>query len=492
MNQTHTDPLSRKRRRVEDIIIDLGDIDNSEESLDSSEIEVDDFQLKFPEGANLDNKQIKQMDQYYQKDPLNKIIENALSNNYIHYLAENRDTLKSIDYVYNHQLPHKPKPSDQMNSGRCWMFAGLNAMRYHLMDKYQLKDNFELSGAYLFYWDRLERANRFLEVMINWRDRPIDDREVNYMLGNPIEDGGYWHYFVELVLKYGVMPKTNYDECFNTNFSNDGLDIINEKLRDYAVTIRNKSFSEAELRKEKKTWMQEIYGIVNKFYGKPPDKFTWKFYDTEEKIQEIKNITPLRFYQVHVNYKVEMMIVLCHDPRHPYYHTCVRKNMGNLVEGKPIAHINLPIKKLKKYASESIKNGEPVWFACDMGQKLYQDKDLMDPDAFDYERLLGTKFTRNKKERVEFGSSSPNHAMLLVGVDEISNGKYRKWRVENSWGGEPDHDPDKSYIQMSDKWFDEYVFEVVIDLKYILESDLTKIKKEIIELESWDNLGMIK
>lgn len=107
--------------------------------------------------------------------------------------------------TFNIKIPLEGSPvTNQRASGRCWLFASTNVFRVAIMKKHNLKE-FELSQAYLFFWDKLEKANWFLEQIIDTAQEDLDTRLVQELLAAPVNDGGQWDMVVNLVAKYGLV-----------------------------------------------------------------------------------------------------------------------------------------------------------------------------------------------------------------------------------------------------------------------------------------------
>jgi bleomycin hydrolase len=465
----------------------LMDSEPEQQSEAESEKEICGIRELNQESIGLTDQDIKRFQREYNLDQANKTIQNALAEMPLSALVINRNRSRQINYVYNNVLKKQPRATNQQHSGRCWMFAALNMIRLPMMEKYDL-DNFEFSEAYLFFWDKLERANWILELMIHLKDKsdsdPIDNRMLSYYLsGNThiLEDGGYWYHFRNLVDKYGLMPKTNYDECYNTMDTTEMNEILKVKVSEYSCKLNKSKNVDEALHQEKLQYMSEFYGLLVKFLGEPPKKFHWQYYDQNHHYSELKDLTPLSFYRIHVPFDVDSKVILVHDPRpkNPYYAHYIVDYFANMIKGMPNIHFNFPISRIKKYVADSIKNNEAVWFCCDVGKCFDPYRNVLDTKLFDYEQGLNIDFDMSKAERLCYGASGPTHAMLITGVDEASPGKYRKWRVENSWGAYTDNqdmeDPLKGYILMSDDYFEKYLFCVAIDPKYISEQDAKKM-----------------
>jgi bleomycin hydrolase len=434
--------------------------------------------------------QIRKWRNSFQKDTKSQIIMNALTKNSIQDIAMNWQVNSTIDHTYSHEIETMEKVTNQEKSGRCWIFAGLNILRIATGKKLNLK-NFEFSQSYLMFWDKLEKSNYFLENIIDTRGKDIRDRTVMWLLDTPIGDGGQWDMFVDLVKKYGVLPKSVANESYNSSNSNFMNRIISGKLREDAFKLRRlyqKGKDEEFLRDEKEKMMEEIYRMLCLNLGEQPDKFSWGYRDKDKNFKRIENVTPQDFYEKYVPVDLENMITLINAPMcdKEYMKLYTVKYLGN-VHGKRVIYMNLEVEQLKEYALKTIKNDEPVWFGCDVGKLYNRDKGIMDTSLYDYEGVFDTQFTLDKGGRLDYGDSRLTHAMVLSGVD-VEKGKTKKWKVENSWGKDVG---EKGYFIMTDGWFDQYVFEVAINKEYFAQELIDLLKTEPVVLPPWDPMGAV-
>ncbi len=442
--------------------------------------------------AQISQSNISSFQKEYQKNPQNRISRNALTRTKIQDVAMNWDAFTQINHQYSHIVKGEMgKVTDQKKSGRCWGFAGLNLFRIELSKKYNLKD-FEFSQNYFIFWDKLEKSNYFFENIIKTADQPLDSRLVAWILSNPLEDGGQWDMFVNLINKYGVVPKTAMPESFQS--SNTGMlnRLLTRKLREYAHYLRTqyaKGVKVSQLRKDKEEMLSTVYQVLCLFLGTPPTTFEWEIRDKKNIFKRFTNQTPTEFMKKHVDINLADKVCLIHCPMSDknYNELYTVSHLGNVEEGDVIRYVNLEISQLKNYASKSLKDGEAVWFGCDVGKMFNLDLGVMDIDLYDYDLLLGTNLDLDKTQRLEYGDSLMTHAMLFTGVD-IKDRKTNKWRVENSWGTKYG---DRGYFTMSDKWFEEYMYEVVVDKKYVPKSVLKILERDPVALNPWDPMGAL-
>lgn len=423
----------------------------------------------------------------------------------IDWLALKNSIMLEDNWDYNVKLMENPKISDQFSSGRCWLFSSLNYLRYLSIRKFHLEHKFEFSETYLYFYDKIERANLFLEHMWTLRDRELDDREVR-MFTNPqthlLEDGGYFHTFMCLVKKYGLVPKNVYTESFNSKSSAYMNETLISVINNMTLEIfKNKdNWTREDFENKKYEYNTVIYDLMVRFLGEPPkpdDNFTWTFKNEHGETQSISNLTPKKFYQNLIPHEHETKVVIINDPRHPetYYQTSFMESSLTMIGGEISKMINLPMDVFKKIVSDNLKNEVPVWFACDMGKCFDGENCTSDPKRFDYKSVLGTNVHFEKSHMLEMMTSVPNHAMLFNGVDTIEDkeGKvtgYKKWRVENSWSmnGDIEDQPDLGFYRFTDDYMDKFVYEAVVDMRYFEED----VIKNFLENEKEGNFFVYK
>jgi len=423
----------------------------------------------------------------------NEIIANAVIKNGINDTALNNKSVKKMHYDFSKEID-VGKVTNQQKSGRCWMFAALNNIRYSISKDLDIKDHqFELSQAYTMFWDKLEKANYFLENIITTADLELDSRRVMWLLNEPTNDGGQWDMFTALIEKYGIVPKYSMPESYHSSNSRYLNKILSLKLRDLAKKLRQdfKSGLDREgLRETKKTMLAEIYSILCYFLGEPPKKFDFEYKDKDGHFYRDSELSPNDFYNKYSKLKMTDYVSIINAPTadKPFDQTYTVEFLGNVKEGQQIHYLNLPIKKLIEYSKAQLKDDEPVWFGCDVGQWSDRDLGIMDTTLFNYENLLNTKFTLDKGQRLQYGESILTHAMVFTGVNINQKGQADRWKVQNSWGEEVGDD---GFFIMSSDWFKEFNYEVVINKKYLSKSDLKSYQKEPVVLNPWDPMGSL-
>ena len=415
----------------------------------------------------------------------NKALTNAVSNNDVKKLILNRENAGKTDFIFKYKVD-VTGITDQKSSGRCWMFTGLNILRPKIIKNYNIS-SFEFSTNYLYFYDLLEKANLFLEGMLKYSNKPMDDKTVEWFFKNPIGDGGVWNSLTNLVEKYGLIPKEAMPETNSSENTGALLKVLSLKLREFGLEIRrmkeNKSTDE-KVRTRKVEMLGDIYKILVYNLGKPPKEFNWRYQSKDNVVSALKKYTPKSFLAESLpNLNFSNYVLLMNDPSRPYYKLYEIEYDRNVMEGTNWLYINLPADEIKKYAVESIKNNEAMYFSCDVGKQLNTDAGLLSLNNYDYEELYGTTFKMNKADRIITFESGSSHGMALMAVDVDANEKPIKWMVENSWGASSGH---SGYLAITDEWFNEYMFRVVVLTKFIDSKTLEILKQTPIKLPPWD------
>lgn len=418
--------------------------------------------------------------QGYTGTPEQKAVKNALASNSIAALAVNSENLSMIDTHFSHQVKTKGI-TDQKSSGRCWLFTGLNVLRAKMITKYDLPE-FEFSQNYNSFYDLLEKSNLFLQAIIDTRNLPMDDRKVDWLMKNPIGDGGQFTGVSNLIMKYGVVPKSAMPETFQSNNTGQMTMILKWKLREFALELREMKSSKLAERKE--VMLTEIYRILVECLGVPPTEFEWTRYNKEGKVVSVKKYTPKGFYNEFIGEDLENnYVMIMNDPTREYGKVYEIEYDRHVYDGENWLYINLPIERVKELAIASIKDNTAMYFSCDVGKFSNSKKGTLDINNMDYESLFRTKFPMDKKQRIQTYSSGSSHAMTLIAVDLDEAGKPRKWMVENSWGAASGY---KGNLIMTDKWFEEYMFRVVLEKKYVPADVLKMLEQKPVLLPAWD------
>jgi len=427
---------------------------------------------------------LRRFSRSFNEDTKNVLALNAVTENGIAAVALSRKEVDRQDFTFS-DLIESPDATNQERSGRCWLFSGLSLLALRAMKKLNLK-TFELSEIYQMFWDKLEKANYFMETIIETRQEPLDARIVSSLLSDPISDGGQWNMFVNLIKKYGVMPKTFMPETANSNNSDPMNTLLASKLREYAKVIRDMNgSSEVELRKKKGELLQEFYKMLCINLGVPPEMFQWEWRDKDGVFHRKGNISPVEFYNEYVDFELDDLVSLINAPNKPFNKLYTVQYLGNMVGGQDIRYLNVDLNTMKKATIDMIKGHHAVWFGCDVAKMLQTEMGAMDLSIYDYDSVYGTKFQLDKAARLDYEDSEMTHAMVITGVDLDEHGKPRKWRVENSWGAAIG---DQGYMSMMDEWFDEYLFEVVVRKEYLSPELVKVLDTEPVVLSLWDQM----
>lgn len=382
------------------------------------------------------------------------------------------------------------KVPNQKKSGRCWIFAGLNILREEIAKKYNLED-FELSQNYVAFYDKLEKCNYFLDSVIKLCDRDIDDRLLTFILMRGIEDGGQWDMFVSVVKKYGVVPKQVYPETYQSENTKEIDNVLNRYLRKKTFEIRKlyKSGKLDEIEKLRVKTIDEVYKILCSCFGIPPKSFSFEYVDKKKKYNIVKDVTPLDFLDNYVGVNLDNYVSIINSPTNdkPFHKTYTIKYLGNVLEGKKILHLNLKEERFKELIIKQLKDKRPVWFGCDCSKYGDRDEGLWDDKSYNETDLLQIDLKMSKGEMLDMRESAMNHAMVFTGVN-LDNDIPTKWKIENSWGEEV---ANKGYYIATNSWFNNYVYQAVIDKKYLDKEEKEALDNDLIELEPWDPMGTL-
>ncbi len=426
---------------------------------------------------------LERISEGYTGTPEQKAVRNALSSNPVSALAVNADNLAMMDTHFS-DVVRTEGITDQKSSGRCWLFTGLNVLRAKMIEQYGLGD-FYLSQNYLFFYDQLEKSNLFLQAIIDTRDLPWDDRTVDWLFRNPLSDGGQFTGVSNLIMKYGMVPAEIMPETYSANNTSQMASLIKRKLREYALEIReNAGMKDKALAERKEQMLSEVYRMLVCFLGQPPVSFEWTMRDAEGNVLSTKQYTPQSFYAEYIGEDLEdNYIMVMNDPSREYGKVYEIEYDRHVYDGHNWLYINLPIERIKEMAIASIKGGCAMYFSCDVGKFLDSRRGTLNLDNFDYESLMGTTFGMDKADRVRTYDSGSTHAMTLIAVDIDGQGAPVKWMVENSWG------PSAGYqgkLIMTDEWFEEYMFRVVVEKRFVPADILDMMKQQPIKLPPWD------
>ncbi|KPV44593.1 aminopeptidase C [Alicyclobacillus ferrooxydans] len=440
--------------------------------------------------TGISSSMIEKFAQEFGAMPANRIRMNAIAKNGINSVATNREALIDMQFTFSTEIETGPV-TNQKQSGRCWMFAGLNTIRHDMAKTNNLKP-FELSQCYQMFWDKFEKANYFLERVLDTLEEETDSRVVQWLLQAPLNDGGQWDMFVNLVDKYGVVPQYVMPETFHSSASRQMNQILTQKLRSHASVLRlsfQTGTAVAELRQKKEQMLGEFYRMLCYFLGTPPTKFDFEYRDKDEKFHRDADLSPQEFLRKYASTDLHEYVSVINAPTSdkPFNQTYTVKYLGNVEGGRIVRYLNVDIETFKNLALAQLSDGEPVWFGCDVGKMMDGEGGILDTAVFDYEGALDVRFEMTKAERLDYGESLMTHAMVFTGVNVV-DGRANRWKVENSWGKERGSE---GFFVMSDKWFDEYMYQIVVNRKY-LSAELAEIlNQEPTVLNPWDPMGSL-
>lgn len=428
---------------------------------------------------------LKDIQSSFVMDASTKALQNIITNDAnLKKLSLNREIQGETDHYFKYRVDVKGI-TDQQQSGRCWMFTSMNVLRPSIMKQFNIKE-FDFSHNYNYFWDMFEKSNLFLENAIATADHDMLERDVDFYFRTPVGDGGVWNLFYNIAEKYGVVPQTVMPETAHSNNTGQMRSVLNERLRTGGYELRNLvngKKSKKEIAEAKKAILKDVYRILSLCLGNPPSQFEWRYETTAGEIKTLKT-TPKEFYNMikPENYNPESYVMIMNDPTREYYKVYEIANYRNTYEGVNWIYLNLPNDVIKKAAISSINGNEAMYASVDVA--MYNSADgVCHPEMFDYSSLFGIKLDMDKKARILTRESGSAHAMTLMAVDTDENDQPLKWQFENSWGPTAGHN---GYMTFTDKWFDEYMFRIVINKKYLDEKSLKAAKQKPIALPAWD------
>lgn len=434
--------------------------------------------------GTISSEMLNQMRADYQKTPSARALHNALAGADITKLATSAGNQVGDTYFSNRV--NSSGITNQEKSGRCWLFTGLNVLRAQVMAQHHLKD-FTFSQSFCFFYDQLEKSNLFLQTIIDNTKKPMDDKLVEWLFKNPIGDGGQFTGVADLITKYGVVPSEAMPENFSANNTSRLSSLLATKLREYGLELRNrmaKGEKTPAIEARKKQMLSTVYRMLALTLGEPPTSFTYAQKDSQGRTVKSQIYTPLSFYKEMVGVDLKhSFVMLMNDPTRDYYKTYTIDMDRHTYDGENWTYLNLPIEDIKPLAIASIKDSTMMYFSCDVGQFLNKETGLLDASNYDYASLFNTTFPMNKAERIRTFASASSHAMTLMAVDLDSAGTPRKWMVENSWGKDYGY---QGHLIMTDQWFNDYMFRLVVNKKYMSEKLLRLSEQKPIQLPAWD------
>ena len=437
----------------------------------------------------LSEARVKTIREEYGKDEKAAVIRHALSRSSLSNVLYDSSALIGVDPAFSLEIKTLPV-ADQKVSGRCWIFAGLNVLREAIAKKNKIK-SFELSQNYISLFDKIEKSNFALESIIKLAKNDHDERVFDFIVHEPVADGGQWDMFVNIVKKYGLLPKGAFPETFQSDNTREGNQLINAAIRLFAEQAHNLALKgeDKALRQLKEKTMDKIYGFLLSSFGVPPKTFDFEYVDEKEKFHVERGLTPHSFFEKYIGLSIDEYQSIINSPTadKPFGKNYTIDFLGNVVEGKPINHLNLEMGRIKELIVKQLTGGNVVWFGSDVG--FFRDREgyAWDSKAFDFVSPFGFDVKFDKGGMLDFRHSAMNHAMVITGVD-IVGGEPKKWKIENSWG---EKNGIKGYYVMSAEFFDRFVYQAVILKKYLSAAELAATKADPKHLSPWDPMGTL-
>lgn len=438
---------------------------------------------------SLDSKELDRFEKEYNEDKKNVVIRHALNKNNINDVVF--DGGNGVNNLEDFSINIKTLPvCDQKQSGRCWIFAACNVLREDIAKACNL-DNFELSQNFVAYYDKLEKANFLMSSIADLVENDHDERLLRHLLFDGINDGGQWQMYVNIVKKYGLVPKNAMKETYQSSGTRVSDALLNSLCRQFAVNAQNlqKNGRTSEILTLKNDYMNKVFALLNNCFGVPPKKFDFEYTDKEGVYHLEKDLTPKSFFEKYVGDKIDDYISLINSPTadKPFNKTYTINYLNNTVEGKDIIHLNVPMERMKELIIKQLSDGRVVWFGSDVSHYRNNDNGYWDDLSFDYMSAFGFDIKFGKTEMLDYWQSAMNHAMVITGVN-IKDGKPTRWKIENSWGKDG---KSAGFYGMSASWFDRFVYQAVVDKKYLSNDELEALKGKPIELNPWDPMGTL-
>ena len=434
--------------------------------------------------GGISNEMLKQIQSSYKNTSADKAIRNAIGGTDIRKLSLNQENQQGLDTDFSIKVESKGI-TDQQSSGRCWLFTGLNVMRAKAIARYNLP-SLEFSQAYSFFWDQLEKSNLFLQGVIDTAKEPMSNQTVEWLFKHPLSDGGTFTGVADIVSKYGLVPKEVMPETYSSEHTSQMSSLIGLKLKEYGLELREsvqKGMDVKKIEARKTEMLETVYRILVLNLGVPPTEFDYVRKDVKGNPVETEHHTPMSFLEKYGDKNLlTNYVMVMNDPSREYYKCYEIDFDRHCYDGKNWTYVNLPVEEIKEMAIASLKDSTRMYFSSDVTQ-LDSKRGLLDVNNYDFGSLLGTAFGMDKKQRIQTFASMSAHAMTLMAVDLDENGKPKKWMVENSWGAQSGY---KGHLIMTDEWFNEYMFRLVLETKYVPKKVLDIFKQKPVRLPAWD------
>ncbi len=435
---------------------------------------------------SITKQELRDLRRNYLKDDVSRIVRNALTDRDLETIASVFEAKNGNPNIFSVEIETMPV-TNQMSSGRCWIFSTLNVLRELIAKKYDIA-SFELSQNYVAFYDKLEKCNWFMNCVIAEDDHALDDRTMQWLLDNGISDGGQWDMAVSLIKKYGICPKEAMKETYSSSHTARMNSLLNQRLRRFALDVRKTDIASAKEALRADT-LAECYRVIADCFGMPPETFSFEYRTKKKEFHAEHGITPQQFYKTWLGEDLDAYAVIINAPTKdkPYHKMYSVKYIGNVVNGNEIRYLNLPIEEFKEAVIRQLKAGSPVWFGCDCSKDGNRKSGLWDDKAYDYEHTFGIDLSMTKAEMLDARHSAMNHAMVFTGVNLV-DGKPNRWKIENSWGDEKGN---KGYYICSDSWFDKYVYEASVKKDYMTAKQKKALSGKVTVLEPWDPFGTL-
>lgn len=431
--------------------------------------------------------ELKKLKKKFDKNNKLVVLRNALSRNLINDVVFVNDGVNHNLDSFNVEVKTMPV-CNQRQSGRCWIFAGLNVLREHIAKQLGI-NNFQLSQNYISFFDKLEKSNYAMQNLISIRNKEIGDRELDFILNEPVNDGGQWDMFVSLIKKYGVMPKANHYETKQSENTMISDKLVNSSLRQFASLVRGKTDDECE--KLRLEYLEKFFNLFVASFGYATETFNFTYKDKDGNLVDLGEFTPQSFskhFGIDTLIDEYQSVVSAPTKDKAFNKTYTVKFLGNVAGGKEVVHLNVDFDRFEQLIIEQLKNDEVVWFGSDVS--YYGDRigGLWDTNSFDYKTAFDLDFVMDKADSLDYRQSMMNHAMVITGVNLDKNNLPTRWKIENSWGDEIGR---KGYFVMSEDFFKLYTYQAVIKKKYLNKTETKALEGKVTELAPWDPLGTL-
>ena len=374
--------------------------------------------------------------------------------------------IKKIDQKFSEkegnivQLPFH----SQEKTGYCWLIAVLNCIASFTCQKYNLP-KISFSKNYLIFFDKIEKANWFLEHILSTLLEEEGSRTICYLLDHASSDRGQWQMAQNLIQKYGLVPgeiMTDAEATCNTKELNVCLSML---LRNDAAQLRMlyKSGTEISILKEEKERMfQEVLSILYSCFGIPSNRMECP--NEIAKGQE-RVMTPKEFYQNYINFPFDEYISLYNDGEYSQMKYCIDKISldGNVVGGEVNTFMHVTEDIFFTAMEKQVRENGYCWFGCDSGKFFFKNLHIYDDTSVNLSRFSSSLCKPIAKSVINmYNIASLTHALIIQQKEEIE-GQYW-WKGLDS---AMDSEEVGGKIYISDYWISQYGFQAVVKKKYL-------------------------